>query len=201
MVPVTIPPLRERKDDVSVLARHFLEKLRERTNHRVQDLSELALSRLEEYDWPGNVRELENVMERAVSFCDGETITVEDLPEHVRVPGSPAAMGGTRSTAEQPAMTTARALGRNDEQFAAFQHLADRRLVVTGRDAAGVEVVEVVHESLIGSWGLLRGWIDEGIYTYTGRTWQGGHEAFYAQKCPVFLESSAGFGGISKQVL
>jgi len=44
----------------------------------------------------------------------------------------------------------------------------------------------------------IRDWIQEGIYTYTGRTWQGGHEAFYAEQCPVFLESSAGYGGISR---
>jgi WD40 repeat protein len=56
-----------------------------------------------------------------------------------------------------------------DDNWGLVQHLADRRLVVTGRDAAGVEVVEVVHESLIGSWGLLRGWIEEGR---AFRTWQ-----------------------------
>ena len=44
----------------------------------------------------------------------------------------------------------------------------------------------------------VRGWVEEGIYTYPGRTWQGGHEAFYAEKCPIFLESSAGYGGISR---
>jgi two-component system response regulator HydG len=80
VVPVTIPPLRERKADVPVLARHFLEKLRERTNHRVRDLSEVALGRLEEYDWPGNVRELENVMERALVLSEDEILEEEDLP-------------------------------------------------------------------------------------------------------------------------
>jgi two-component system response regulator HydG len=80
VVPVTIPPLRERKADVPVLARHFLDKLRERTNHRVLDLSEVALSRLEDYDWPGNVRELENVMERALVLAEDDTLEEEDLP-------------------------------------------------------------------------------------------------------------------------
>ncbi len=80
VVPVTIPPLRERKADVPVLARHFLDKLRERTNHRVHDLSEMALSRLEEYDWPGNVRELENVMERALVLAEDDILAEEDLP-------------------------------------------------------------------------------------------------------------------------
>ncbi len=80
VVPVTIPPLRHRKADVPVLAKHFLEKLRERTNHQVHDLSEIALSRLEEYDWPGNVRELENVMERALVLAEDDILEEEDLP-------------------------------------------------------------------------------------------------------------------------
>lgn len=80
VVPVTIPPLRGRKSDVPVLARHFLEKLRVRTNHGVNDLSEAALNRLVEYDWPGNVRELENVMERALVLAEGGVLLEEDLP-------------------------------------------------------------------------------------------------------------------------
>lgn len=80
VVPVTIPPLRERKDDVPVLVEHFLEKLRDRTNHRVGDLSEEAVQRLAEYDWPGNVRELENVMERALVLAEGPLLQEDDLP-------------------------------------------------------------------------------------------------------------------------
>jgi len=80
VVPVTIPPLRGRKTDVPVLARHFLEKLRGRTNHTVVNLSEASLERLEEYDWPGNVRELENVMERALVLAEGEVLQEDDLP-------------------------------------------------------------------------------------------------------------------------
>lgn len=80
VVPLTIPPLRGRKSDVPALARHFLTKLRERTNHQVEDLSEAALLRLEEYDWPGNVRELENVMERALVLAEGGVLREDDLP-------------------------------------------------------------------------------------------------------------------------
>jgi len=80
VVPVTIPPLRRRRTDVPLLARHFLEKLRERTNHMVKELSEVSLKRLEEYDWPGNVRELENVMERALVLAEGEVLQEDDLP-------------------------------------------------------------------------------------------------------------------------
>ncbi len=80
VVPVTIPPLRERKTDVPVLVVHFLDKLRERTNHQVDELSEDAVQRLREYDWPGNVRELENVMERALVLAEGPLLQEDDLP-------------------------------------------------------------------------------------------------------------------------
>jgi len=80
VVPITIPPLRQRKKDIPVLAQHFLVKLKERTNHRVEDLSEVALRRLKEYDWPGNVRELENVMERALVLAEGPVLEEDDLP-------------------------------------------------------------------------------------------------------------------------
>lgn len=80
VVPITIPPLRERKSDIPVLANHFLEKLRERTSHRVETLSERAVDRLREYNWPGNVRELENVMERALVLAEGPKLEEDDLP-------------------------------------------------------------------------------------------------------------------------
>jgi two-component system response regulator HydG len=80
VVPITIPPLRDRKSDVPVLAGHFLRKLRERTNARVSRISEEALQRLVEYQWPGNVRELENIMERALVLAEGDILEEDDLP-------------------------------------------------------------------------------------------------------------------------
>jgi two-component system response regulator HydG len=80
VVPVTIPPLRGRKTDIPILAHHFLQKLKDRTNHQVDELSESAVLRLEEYDWPGNVRELENVMERALVLAEGGVLREDDLP-------------------------------------------------------------------------------------------------------------------------
>jgi DNA-binding NtrC family response regulator len=80
VVPITIPPLRERRSDVALLVNHFLHKLQERTNARVDSVSEEALCRLTEYDWPGNVRELENVMERALVLAEGPMLEEDDLP-------------------------------------------------------------------------------------------------------------------------
>ena len=80
VVPVTVPPLRDRKDDIELLAGHFIGKLKERTRSGVTDISQAALSRLKEYEWPGNVRELENVIERALVLADGERLEEGDLP-------------------------------------------------------------------------------------------------------------------------
>ena len=80
VIPVTIPPLRERRADIPVLVRHFIEKLRDRTCSPVRGVGESALGRLMEYHWPGNVRELENVVERALVMAEGEVLQVGDLP-------------------------------------------------------------------------------------------------------------------------
>ena len=76
---ITIPPLRERKDDIPALAEHFLRVYSGKSGKRVGGISPKALEMLSSYDWPGNVRELENVMERAVILTEGETITPSDL--------------------------------------------------------------------------------------------------------------------------
>jgi two-component system, NtrC family, response regulator HydG len=89
VVPLTLPPLRDRPDDIPVLARHFVEKLRERTCSPVRDLSEAVLERLRAHRWPGNVRELENVLERALVLAEGECLEVDDLPV-LGVPSEPA---------------------------------------------------------------------------------------------------------------
>ena len=80
VVPLTLPPLRERTLDIPLLVRHFVEKLRSRTGSRVTEVSDEAVVRLQEYHWPGNVRELENLVERALVMADGPTLRLADLP-------------------------------------------------------------------------------------------------------------------------
>jgi DNA-binding NtrC family response regulator len=84
VINIYLPPLRERKDDVPLLAQHFLEKYREENNKRDIELGADALDLLMDYDWPGNVRELENVMERAVVLSSGSRIGAELIPDYVR---------------------------------------------------------------------------------------------------------------------
>ncbi|MFH1922909.1 MAG: sigma-54 dependent transcriptional regulator [Planctomycetota bacterium] len=84
IVPVYVPPLRNRQGDVPALAMHFLKKFREETGCNVSEIAPDALSLLVDYDWPGNVRELENVVHRAVVLATGSTIQSAQLPLEIR---------------------------------------------------------------------------------------------------------------------
>ena len=90
VIPLVLPPLRERLEDIRLLSELFLKQFASKLQRSVQGFSPLALQRLEDYNWPGNVRELKNIIERAVNLVDG----VEIKPEHIylgRLSGSPAA--------------------------------------------------------------------------------------------------------------
>jgi len=83
VIPILIPPLRHRRDDIPLLVEHFLEKVSLKTGEK-KNITKEAMNLLVEYEFPGNVRELENIIERAVILQEGEQIDVEDLPEKVR---------------------------------------------------------------------------------------------------------------------
>lgn len=80
VVPFEIPPLRERREDVPLLADHFNRKYAQRYGRTQKTFTEDALDRLQSYDWPGNVRELRNTVERVVIMCAQETVDAADLP-------------------------------------------------------------------------------------------------------------------------
>jgi two-component system response regulator PilR (NtrC family) len=84
VINIYLPPLRQRKEDIPVLALHFLVKYGEENNKRALELAPEALDLLMDYHWPGNVRELENVMERAVVLATGPRIGTDLIPDHVR---------------------------------------------------------------------------------------------------------------------
>ena len=81
VVPINLPPLRERKSDIPLIIEHLLRKYQEQ-NQAIAILPEVA-EKLEEYNWPGNVRELENVVQQMMVFCKNNTITIADLPPHI----------------------------------------------------------------------------------------------------------------------
>jgi transcriptional regulator with PAS, ATPase and Fis domain len=84
VVSLTIPPLRERRDDVPLLATHFLQKYAGRQNKKIHGLSAEMIKVLSEYNFPGNVRELENIIERAVAMSTHDILEFCDLPEDIK---------------------------------------------------------------------------------------------------------------------
>jgi formate hydrogenlyase transcriptional activator len=76
--PIEIPPLRERVDDIPLLVEYLLERYAKKAGKRIRNIRKKTLELFQAYDWPGNIRELQNVVERAVILCDGETFSVED---------------------------------------------------------------------------------------------------------------------------
>jgi len=83
VIPIQVPALRERREDIPLLARHFLERFCKTMEKPIDAISPEAMSKLEAYDWPGNVRELENTMERAVALETGKEISVRVLPDRI----------------------------------------------------------------------------------------------------------------------
>ena len=84
VVPLELPPLRDRGGDIPLLVAHFLDRLGARLGKQVDGASDAALALLGAYPWPGNVRELENTLEQAVVLCDGPRLEADDLPEKLR---------------------------------------------------------------------------------------------------------------------
>ncbi len=83
IIPIRLPPLRERLDDIGPLATHFVGKLAKRTRSSVTRLTDDAVAAMRRYGWPGNVRELENAIEQALVFAEGDAIDVQDLPAQI----------------------------------------------------------------------------------------------------------------------
>lgn len=99
---ITLPPLRERIEDISFLAAYFLQRACAKVNKRVESVSPDAVALLRSYSWPGNLRELENIIERAVVLTSSQVIDAEHLPIHVQYVGSGKAelgFGPTKSRA------------------------------------------------------------------------------------------------------
>ena len=84
VIPIHVPPLRERREDIPLLAREFLERFSKSMSKKVDGIEPEAMRRLEVYDWPGNVRELENTIERAVALESCQRISVESVPDRIR---------------------------------------------------------------------------------------------------------------------
>jgi len=112
VIPFQVPPLRERREDIPLLARHFMVTLSAEYGRRVREIGPAVLERLAELPWPGNVRELRNIIERLVIMTSGERIEVLDLPaslgEAADAAGEPASPESERALGEFPSLSEAR---------------------------------------------------------------------------------------------
>jgi len=110
VVPLTVPPLRERREDIPLLVDHFVQKYKREFGKAVRGISPGALPVLLDYDWPGNVRELENIIERSVALATGPVISLRDLPLDLALPD-------TGARREEPGLSLKEARERFERQF------------------------------------------------------------------------------------
>jgi DNA-binding NtrC family response regulator len=99
VVRIELPPLRERREDIGLLASYFLARIAERQRRSGLSFSPEAMAALERYDYPGNVRQLENAIEHAVTLCEGPQVHPADLPPEVRIPRMLPLHAGTGTSA------------------------------------------------------------------------------------------------------
>ncbi len=136
---IRLPPLRERSDDIPLLVGHFVDRCNIRFGSQVRNLESAAMKRLLRYAWPGNVRELENTVERAVVLADGDTITVENLPERLVEADDPVAV--TLSSGELSIKKTTRYIE---------EVLIRRALEKTGGNRTrAAKILEISHRALL----------------------------------------------------
>jgi len=140
VVPIHLPALRERREDVGSLAQFFVERFARRLSRNVQGVDPEALATLRAHDWPGNIRELENVIERAVLLSDGSTIALCDLPEGLEAaPAEPAPLreqvrSATRDLERRAILDALDATGNNVTRAAERLGLSRRGLQLKMRE-------------------------------------------------------------------
>jgi two-component system, NtrC family, response regulator AtoC len=140
VVPIQIPPLRERREDIPLLAEHFIAKFNERLKKQIVSISPEAVAELVGYNWPGNIRELENLMERTILFCEGPEIRVSDLPPEI-VGAAPAPASAAAGEGEpRPAA------GSLKEAVRAETERVERELIQRALDATGGNVTQAARK-------------------------------------------------------
>jgi two-component system response regulator AtoC len=153
VVPIALPALRERETDIPLLSSHFVDKFNARLKKNVSGIEPDAMDRLISYGWPGNIRELENVLERAILFCDTQHVRVIDLPVEVRegVAELPRLSSPPTSTTEPQG-----GLGSDGlkEQVKAAMSRLERELIVRALDQTSGNVTHAARLLKISRKGL-----------------------------------------------
>jgi len=143
VVPVHIPPLRERREDIPLLAEHFIAKFNDRLKKEITAVTREAIERLVAYQWPGNIRELENLMERTMLFCEGPEIRVSDLPPEVAGASPPATAAALASAADDAARPAPESL---KEAVRAETERVERELIQRALDTTGGNVTQAARK-------------------------------------------------------
>jgi nitrogen regulation protein NR(I) len=112
VVPIQLPPLRERRGDVEPLVRFFIQQFNEKLGRRISAIEPAALEALRAHSWPGNIRQLENVMERMILMSEGERLGLRDLPEEIAVPESVPADGAEGASFKEIVRTRTQSVER-----------------------------------------------------------------------------------------
>jgi two-component system response regulator AtoC len=150
VVPLAVPPLRERKSDIPLLVEHFLRKYSREFKKDVRGVSRSALPVLEAYDWPGNVRELENIIERSVALATRPVIGLEDLPLDLSL----HELGPGRGTGEPSALTLREARERFEQAY--VLRALEREAWNQSRAARSLGVHRNTLLARLAAWGIRR---------------------------------------------
>jgi len=126
VIPIHVPPLRERQDDIAPLVRHYMDYFSRENNVRPKRIAPAALDALTRYRWRGNIRELRNTVERMIIMTGGDTIDVADLPEGVRSPGAWSGGAGGQAPPKAPSDSDA----AKAETLREFKENAERMFLV-----------------------------------------------------------------------
>ncbi|HWO88388.1 MAG TPA: sigma 54-interacting transcriptional regulator [Gemmatimonadales bacterium] len=152
VVPIVLPPLRERPEDIVPLVKHFLDHFNGEFGRKVREVSPEALARMQRYSWPGNVRELRNVMERAVLLAEGETIGLAELPRELMVESLPAPSGqlGALEEAERRLLVEALERAGGNQSRAAIALGISRHQIRTRMKRWGLLVAALLAAAGVG---------------------------------------------------
>lgn len=137
VIPIHIPPLRERTDDIPLLAGYFLNRYSELYDKNIRHFSESALKRIARYSWPGNVRELENCIQRAVITCRADAIREEDLPAFL-TGMQPDPAGGSDSVEFHPGFNLEKHLQNMEKQYIEKALAAEENNITKAAEALGM---------------------------------------------------------------
>ena len=143
VLPIKLPPLRNRPEDIPLLSQHFIDKFSISLDKEIKGITSAAMSILLKHSWPGNVRELENVIERAVVLAEGENLVPENLPEHF-----PAILGAESLTDKMDDLL-------EEYSLKAAQKVLEERLITRALEKTGgnrtraARLLEISHPSLL----------------------------------------------------